>query len=142
MIRLAAFAALAAAALAAPLFPEPIGLAIIGLRPVAAALFIHAAARAGGRCGCAVSRPYALASAGSLAALFNPSGAFVDTRWGVVLFRPQGPGEFAVVVTLVLVAWGLVATAPLIRRPGGRPVLAMLPLLLAMAASSVLALAS
>ncbi|MBF0326735.1 hypothetical protein [Magnetospirillum moscoviense] len=141
MIGLGACAVLVVAALVAPIFPEPVGLIAVGLRPLAAAMFIHAAARVGGGCGCAVSRPYALALAGSLAALFNPSGVFVETRWGFPLFRPHGPGEFAVVVTLVLVAWGLVVAVPLLRRPGGLPLLILVPLLLAMAVSSVLALA-
>lgn len=138
MIPLSIFLVLAAAALAAPHLPEAVGLVAVGLRPMAAALFIHAAARAGGVCGCAVSRPYALAVAGSLAALANPSGTFVAGPWNLPLFRPQGAGEFALLVTWVLTAWGVVAALTV--RPLRRDLLAALPLLLLVAAMGALGL--
>lgn len=132
------FLALAGVVLAAPLLPQSLGAVAVGLGPLAPALFIHAAARLGGRCGCAVSRPYALALAGSLAALANPAGSFVAGPWGWPLFRPQGPGEFALLVTWVLTAWGIVAALTV--RPLRRDLLAGLPPLLLLAAMGALGL--
>lgn len=88
------------------LLPGRLGLALLALAPLAAAVFVHFAARLAGRCDCLLAWAYGIGGMASLAALANPSGRFEPWPGVGVLYRPEGAGLLAAAVTLALAGYG------------------------------------